>query len=96
MSVVHGPLDTSNAPSDSSTLAVERCVVGVCSAIWVDKPRVIYCSTHRRQAVFLADTDFKTRLHNTASNPYSRIESFLHYKYSNMFSEELRHSSSDA
>ena len=36
------------------------------------------------QAVFLTVTDLETRLHNTASNPYSRIESFLYYKYSNM------------
>ena len=53
--------------SDSSTPAVVRCAVGICSAVWVDKQSDLLFHTDA-QAVFLKVTGLETRHHNIASN----------------------------
>ena len=44
-------------------------------AVWVDKHRVIIIEHRRPSCLHLTVTDLELRLHNTVSNPHSRIVS---------------------
>ena len=56
-------------------------------AVWVDKHRVIIIEHRRPSCLHLTVTDWELRLHNTVSNPHSRIE----YNSPDMSSQQLRH-----
>ena len=65
------------------SLSAVQCLLWLLyGAVWVDKHRVIIIEHRRPSCLHLTVTDLELRLHNTVSNPHSRIESFLHYKYS--------------
>ena len=72
---------------------VERLLYGSLSAVqcllcllygevWVDKHRVLIIEHRRPSCLHLTVTDMELRLHNTVSNPHSRIESVLALQFS--------------
>ena len=58
-----------------SLSAVECLLWLLYGAVWVDKHRVIIIEHRRPSCLHLTVTDLELRLHNTVSNPHSRIVS---------------------
>ena len=65
------------------SLSAVQCLLWLLNgAVWVDKHRVIIIEHRRPSCLHLTVTDLELRLHNTVSNPYSRIESVLALQFS--------------
>ena len=65
------------------SLSAVQCLLWLLyGAVWVDKHRVIIIEHRRPSCLHLTVTDLELRLHNTVSNPHSRIESVLALQFS--------------
>ena len=70
------------------SLSAVQCLLWLLyGAVRVDKHRVIIIEHRRPSCLHLTVTDWELRLHNTVSNPHSRIE----YNSPDMSSQQLRH-----
>ena len=65
------------------SLSAVQCLLWLLyGAVWVGKHRVIIIEHRRPSCPHLTVTDLELRLHNTVSNPHSRIESVLALQFS--------------